>query len=227
MALEDFISRERARSDIYRLLAACFCLPEKETFLKEDVFDNLSHALERVCPAAQAFAGKMKNAVSAASEEDLRVEYAKLFVGPQGVLAPPYGSVYLEKEHTVMGSSTIEVRKAYEREGLLVDQESHELPDHISVELEFVHYLISRELEALEAGKRKEAIDYIQKQMVFLRAFVIPWAPSLCADITAKSESEYFASLAGCLHSLLQQSESQLREPTKEDLGDESAEMVS
>ncbi|MFQ5789460.1 MAG: molecular chaperone [Acidobacteriota bacterium] len=226
MTLEDFVSREQARRDIYRLLAACFCLPEKEALLTERVFDNLSRAIKRVCPAAHAFVGKMKIAASTATEEDLRVEYARLFVGPQELLAPPYGSVYLERERSVMGSSTIEVMKIYEGEGLFIDRESRELPDHISVELEFVYYLISRELEALEAGKRSEALDYIQKQKHFLREYVIPWAPSLCADIRENTESEFFASLADCLRSLLQDSESELQEPPKENLHGESAEKV-
>jgi TorA maturation chaperone TorD len=225
VSLEDFILRERARSDVYRFLAACFCLPEKEAFLKEEVFDNLSRALERVCTSARAFAGKMKSAAFASTEEDLRVEYARLFVGPQELLAPPYGSVYLEKERSVMGSSTIGVKKIYEQEGLLVDQESHELPDHISVELEFVHYLIGRELAALESGNRREAIDYIQKQKHFLYDYVLPWAPSLCADILKNTESEYFTSLAGCVNFFLHDSESELQEPSNEDLRDESAEM--
>ena len=151
MGSENGLSRERARAEVFRLLSACLCEPEKDAFLQEEVFDHLGRALGRVCPEAEAPAREMKAAFSAETEEALRVEHARLFVGPHKLPAPPYGSVYLEKGRMVMGRSTVDVVAFYRSEGIHVDDEAAELPDHIAVELEFVHHLIARELAEVEA----------------------------------------------------------------------------
>ncbi len=64
------------------------------------------------------------------------------------MLAPPYGSVYLERERTVMGESTLDVVRRYRQEGLDISADFHDAPDHITAELEFVHFLIFKALEA-------------------------------------------------------------------------------
>lgn len=76
--------------------------------------------------------------------ETIQTEYVRLFVNatPE-VTCPPYASVYLEGN--LMGESTVEVAELYEKYGLLVN--GSELPDHISIELEFLG-LLSANLES-------------------------------------------------------------------------------
>lgn len=49
------------RADCYKLLAACFCEPEKELFQEEAVLENLEELLEEVCPTAVKFTQTMKD----------------------------------------------------------------------------------------------------------------------------------------------------------------------
>ncbi|MFN2356106.1 MAG: molecular chaperone, partial [Desulfopila sp.] len=81
----------------------------------------------------------MEQAIHESRHQDLLVEYARLFVGPFELLAPPYGSVYLETGRRLMGDSTIAVQHMYTNAGLTLDVQ--EAPDHIALELEFMHYL--------------------------------------------------------------------------------------
>ena len=157
----------KKRGDCYRLLSACFYQPEKDVFLQEGIFENLAALLKEVSPEASAFAAEMGKVFLISGEVDLNVDYARLFVGPNELLAPPYGSVYLDGERRVMGDSTMEVIKMYEEQGLSIDKEFRNLPDHITAELEFMYYLIFREIEALEKSDIATALNSIKIQELF------------------------------------------------------------
>ena len=78
----------------------------------------------------------------------LENEYIRLFVNalPE-VPCAPYGSIYLEG--TLMGASTMRVAAIYRKYGLHPD----ELPDHISVESEFLAWLSEEATHSSEARK--------------------------------------------------------------------------
>jgi TorA maturation chaperone TorD len=199
MDINEFILYERKRGDSYRLLSACFYLPKKELFLSEKLFENISMLLNKICPDAAIFSTKMGEAIQEYSDEDLAVEYAILFVGPYELKAPPYGSIYLDQGRRVMGDSTMEVRKMFEEAGLSTDDNFKELPDHISVELEFMYYLIHKEVEALENSEIDKALSLRETQELFLNRFLKPWVPPFCERIKASTDNEFYNSLANCV----------------------------
>ena len=69
--------------------------------------------------------------------ESLKSDFSRLFIGPFKLLAPPYGSIYLDGNSCLMGASTMEVRQLYRNEGL--NPVIKEAPDHIAIELEFMY----------------------------------------------------------------------------------------
>ncbi|MFW6003729.1 MAG: TorD/DmsD family molecular chaperone [Halanaeroarchaeum sp.] len=76
----------------------------------------------------------------------LEREYTRLFVGPGEHPCPPYESVYRDAEPDqevgpVMGPSTQAVERWYREHGLVLDDATGELPDHVATELEFVGHL--------------------------------------------------------------------------------------
>lgn len=180
-------------------MAACFYSPDKELFVQESLFENLTASLEQVCPDAAPFSNRMKEVFLRHTSEDLSVEYARLFVGPYALKAPPYGSVYLDRERRVMGDSTMEVMQIYQKEGLSIDDQFKELPDHISVELEFMYYLAHKELEALKASETREVHRLTETQKLFLSKFLKPWVPPFCENIKKGTDNEFYRALADCL----------------------------
>lgn len=124
------------------------------------------------------------------------VEYARLFVGPYELKAPPYGSVYLDHERRVMGDSTMEVIKIYKEAGLSVDEDFKELPDHVAVELEFMYYLIYQEVEALEKAQLDKGLTRKETQELFLNRFLKPWVSHFCTKIKESTENEFYEALA-------------------------------
>jgi len=98
----------------------------------------------------------------------LENEYVRLFVNalPE-VACAPYGSVYLEG--TLMGASTMRVAAMYRKYGLHPDG----LPDHISVESEFLAWLSGEVMHSSEA----------RKDFDFLWAHFQGWLPLFFAQV--------------------------------------------
>jgi TorA maturation chaperone TorD len=126
--IQEFVSREKLRGDSFRLLAACFYQPQKDIF-QEGLLHDLAESLKELCPDAADYAEEMIILLPEYSDEELLVDYSKLFVGPAELLAAPYGSVYLEKERRLMGDSTMAAIDFYKSRGLVMDADFKEVPD--------------------------------------------------------------------------------------------------
>lgn len=194
LLVESLLAREEARQRSYRLLSKGYSMPEKST-LKEWI--DLENLVVGVCPEAAVHALKMSEEIKEiGSTEPLKVDYSKLFVGPYRLLAPPYGSVYLEGERKIMGNSTLDVRNRYREAGVDISAAFKEPPDHIAAELEFMHYLILKEIEAIRNGDFKSALQYLQKQKRFLKNHLGVWVSEFTNSVEAKAETEFFKHLA-------------------------------
>lgn len=209
----EFILHESKRGDVYRLLSACFYFPNKKLFLEEGLFENLSMLLNTVSPDAAFFSAKMGQAIHQYTEEELAVEYSKLFVGPWELKAPPYGSIYLDKERRVMGDSTMEVIRMYQEARLIMDKDFKELPDHIAVELEFMHFLTYEMVDALGKSESDRAQSLQVTRNLFLNQYLRRWVPEFCNKINTNTDNAFYGALADCVSTFL----SQLPEP--EDFG--------
>lgn len=183
---------EQAKANVYRLLSACYYEPCPEL---KPLLVNLEEWMQLVFPKGAADVSIMRKELEQRAEDftELVVDYARLFVGPFKVLAPPYGSVYLEKEGQVMGDSTVAVSRFYQEVGLKLDPELKDLPDHIAVELEFLYYLIF-------TGR-----DRAYRQ--FLAQYLIPWIDSFCDAVELGARTEFYRSLAKVTRGFLKQEE--------------------
>ncbi len=161
------ITQDAARRDCYRYFSACFSLPEGEAYIDYGTLDRQQEMVGRIYPAVAISLQRMREAASKTNEENLRVEFARLFIGPFTLPAPPYGSVYLEPAGRVMGDTTLEVITWYRHEGLTIDEDFKELPDHIVAELEFVCYLLLKKIQAYRNGLSEKASLFHKKQIDF------------------------------------------------------------
>jgi putative dimethyl sulfoxide reductase chaperone len=202
---DPFLDAQRARGECFRLLAACFYPPQPSLWKQEALLENLTDLLTRTCPGAAEHARRMRESLSHGDAEELAVEHARLFVGPQRVIAPPYGSVYLEEGRRVMGESTRDAVRAYEEAGLRLDADFKELPDHVAVELEFAYYLTSKGVEAAEAGNAEEARSHESAREAFLDRHLRRWVPQFCTSIAEGTENAFYSNLAKCLAAFVAQ----------------------
>jgi TorA maturation chaperone TorD len=137
--------------------------------------------------------------------EPLKVDFAKLFVGPYKLSAAPYGSVYLEGERKMMGDSTLDIKNRYREAGLTMAMNFKDAPDHITAELEFMQYLIFKEIEAISYLDIETAIGFIQKQKFFLEDHLMAWVPEFVSKIAEHAETSFYQSLAKTIESFLKE----------------------
>lgn len=185
------------REDVYRLLAACYYPPSTE-LIEENCCATLATLLESVAPDATKYAGDAVVAVGKSPLDSLAVEHARLFIGPFQLVAPPYGSIYLDDAKAVMGDSTAKVAAFYHACGLHLADDFHELPDHFAVELEFMSYLAFKQREAEVLGDQDEVIRVVSLQREFLDRFLMPWLAPFTSAIITDGEAPFYQAIARC-----------------------------
>ncbi len=191
--------RAAARAEAYRLLSALFCDPDVPSLLAEDVPARLERTLEAAGSSAVAAARALSAALANADAEGLRVEHARLFIGPGELPAPPYGSVYLDEGRRLFGPSTSAAAHSYEEAGLVLDEVQHELPDHVAAELEFLHVLAWREQEALARSALEEADRAHDAAHGFLTQHLGRWAQPFAQRIQEHTTEPVYRHLSEVL----------------------------
>ena len=73
----------------------------------------------------------------------------RLFVSDrEGVTAPLYESCYAKTESgekaLLMGAPAIDMKNRFESKGLRLSKDIHEPPDHISIEIEYLYFLLAK-----------------------------------------------------------------------------------
>ena len=175
----------QSRADSYKLLSQCYLLPDQ----------NLLARLKGIqLPVESLWKGLVGAAQELDNIEILEVDYSMLFVGPFKLLAPPYESVYSETGGQVVGGSTVKIRNVYLDEG--IDVTIKEVPDHISIELEFMYYLISKEIIAFGDGADDKLQDNRNMQRYFLSEFLCSWISRFCKAVSENSHTDFYRSLS-------------------------------
>jgi DMSO reductase family type II enzyme chaperone len=154
-----------ARSRAYQLFTEAFRYPEGdllEAISSGELAEGLRKTLLAIDPSLAADVDAA--ALSDAGEEDaLAVEYTRLFdVGVSGPPCPLYGGLSGGARMKTME----EAGRFYNHFGLTLSEEPRELPDHITTELEFLHYLSFKEAEALGGGEDPGPFQRAQRDFV-------------------------------------------------------------
>jgi len=144
----------------------------------------------------RAYAGNLRPEDLGEAEAELASEYAGLFlnVGRRPVF--PFESVYTSPERLIMQKARDEVLAEYRKEGLDRVGEFHEPEDHIAIELEFMEYLCQKAAEAVEAGDRTAALEYLKKQEGFLQKHLLGWVPQFCRDVQQEARTGFYEGVA-------------------------------
>jgi len=160
------------------------------------VFDSMLDAANRIHPDLAAGARRLGEEFVAEGADDLLLDYTRLFLGPTHIIAKPYGSVWLERQTTLMGESTLAVLALYKEGGFEMDQEFRELPDHIAAELEFLYLLIFRENAAHQTVKPEAVHEISNLRKRFLGEHLGRWIGSFTAAVSAGAQTGFYRHLA-------------------------------
>lgn len=191
--LQDVVYHETVRMNLYKIFSDCFQHPTGEltTSLEYlyELFNNIGADTGTITCMIE-FMEKPEWLKSTL------VDFSNLFIGPYTVKAPPYGSVYLESERRVMGDSTLDAVSHYEAAGLSMNDQFHEVPDHISAELEFMYFLIFKEIRAINEGQAEDAELLFNRQADFLMAHIGAWVFDFSERVEAHAETDFYKHLA-------------------------------
>lgn len=141
---------------------------------------------------------------TAAVLEDLAVDHARLFVGPESPPASPYESVWTDVDPMsgkpiFNGPSTTAVESTYRSLGLIQSPDHRDLPDHVATEAEFLCYLCEREATAWRSGEADPAKELRSVQQQFIEAHLGRFAREFCHAVDAAGHETCYAVFAGFL----------------------------
>jgi len=224
VAIKDSPAVERAlnRSKIYLLFSWSLLYPEDEEFLDylqcgefvEDgraALDGLRLALDGIGGdrASQKIAlmkkqfDQIEKLVSAECVNwqigDLQAEHRRVFTNVITLDCPPYetlfGNDHVFAQSHVMG----DIAGFYKAFGVELSKDVHERLDHLSVELEFMHFLTYKEsYSRCHDGIDKTEI-VVDAQKKFIKNHIGRWVPLFCRMLAKKSDTGLFKLIADCM----------------------------
>ena len=137
--------------------------------------------------------------------EDLALEFARLFIGPENPPAIPYASFYLSESKTVMTDITTEVRKRYLDAGMAVKDLYSTPDDHIGIELEFISYLTKKIIELYEDGQRSESSRLFEIRNNFINKHMASWVPLFVEKILESTQEDFYRGAAIVLGDVIEE----------------------
>lgn len=98
-----------------------------------DWYQDWPYAHESLATLAQTF--------KTPSDEPLTEAWQRLFIGPYALPAPPWGSVWLDRESVLFGESTLALRQWMRENAIAFDMQQNEPEDHIGTLLMLAAWL--------------------------------------------------------------------------------------
>ena len=199
----DIKAMNLARAKLYQFLSVMYQdeipLWMVEKMINSEFMDHIIK-LQEVCTIQDFCSGLakithgLKGAPAQEIFNELRYEYADLFLNAGKNPAFPYESCYTTREPLVMQAPVVEMRAALNKAGMMKHPDYKDLEDHIAVELEFMRHLAEK--AAYKGGKQEEQFD-------FLRDHLMGWTVEFCAVLTNAAKTGFYHGLAQITMSLL------------------------
>ncbi|WP_281655061.1 molecular chaperone [Eggerthella sinensis] len=164
--------------------------------------------------AAREGLSRMVAFCSEASPETMaraKADFHKLFVGPQKLPSPPWGSVYLDRRGMLFGPSEQKVQDFMERFGLRKASEEHAPCDHFAIELQFVAELGKRAVAALPEDGQAARRD-LAGATEFMDAYVATWHGRFLGLVEHHAETAFYQGLAMFARGVIEQQLAWLRD---------------
>lgn len=117
--------------------------------------------------------------------EKLNDDYQALFIGPNALPAPPWGSVYLDKEAVIFGSSLLELRNFMRQHGISLQLAQKEPEDHFGLMM-----------MAAWLAEDQSANNNPQPLAEFLQQHLLPWSGRFLELLSAEQNRTFYCNLA-------------------------------
>ena len=167
-----------ARAYVYRWLSESFLTLHQRQIEIDWNFTPLRDALQHLGHANLQSLVDILEQILSQNADTIIDEYFALYYGGQDDPVPPFGSWWIDGGFN--GPSTLAIYEYYEQFGMQPDEEVQMLPDHLSIELEFLATLILEAHEYASKGDATQVTYALRAQREFLHTFVQPWLIQFC-----------------------------------------------
>ena len=189
------LEKAQLRQALYRFLGMLFLYPGEVRLTKIQVAAGELLAVESAWEYLE-FGPQLHKLLAALvglndeAIERVEEEYNHLIrVKP---VAPPYEAYYLDPQGQARGVIASRLEAEYASAGLAMASSLHDMPDHISVELEFMSFLCAAEVRARATTNEADNVQARIRQRAFLNEHLVRWFPHFARRITdAAPESLY------------------------------------
>lgn len=114
-------------------------------------------------------------------QETREEAWQRLFIGPWALPAPPWGSVWLDRESVIFGDSTLALRQWMRESNIAFEAQRNEPEDHIGLLLLLAAWLAEKgDADALEQ---------------LLAWHLLPWAPRFLELFVAGAQHPFYEAL--------------------------------
>jgi DMSO reductase family type II enzyme chaperone len=196
-----------ARSYLYQLLSMLFRYPTVELFdslANGDYLSELANAIEASPHHNSTYMNefiesstKLQRFLAETSYRDYEVLFTETFeVGAPKPPCPLYEG--LQHKALPRNATMLNIAAFYKHFGLEIGKQENnrELPDHISAELEFLHFLTFKEAQAREEADTELLGGYVLAQNDFLQRHLLRWVPDFANELKAMSPDSVLAAWA-------------------------------
>ncbi|HHT9135783.1 MAG TPA: TorD/DmsD family molecular chaperone [Candidatus Wunengus sp. YC60] len=192
------------RSVMYQILSACFLYPEEKnlSILKSSDFQEHTKDL-MLCyadiddgAAVQSCLNEVRELYGNANPEDLQKIYSRIVGHTMSKECPLYetqfGAAHVYQQVHELG----DIQGFYKAFGLDLSEIEKERCDHISVELEFMHFLLYKQAYALENHGDEKAQICLEAQKKFLKEHIGKWMPLFAVLFGRKAGEGFYCALS-------------------------------
>ena len=128
---------------------------------------------------------------------NLEGTYVRLFINTRGgIPAPLYQSCYESDNGSLMGPPAMEMKNRFQSKGLALDENLQEPPDHISVEIEYLYFLLDRGWTGPDRAFLAEAASFSADVM-------IPWIVRFQKKLAGEVNCRFYTLTVSLLISIL------------------------
>lgn len=194
--MESFKETARHRCDIYGFLVGMF----REELNGEQIKKMIdSGVLNLLVESGAKIDFDFFNKPVKEVEEALAIEYTALFIGP-GKHINPYESIYVPdstgKVGYYWGECTSDMKNWVEHYGLKISDKFESIPDHISIELEFMQKVVEQERLAWERNDKETAERCIKVEKEFFSKHISKWVPEFLDRVIETAKLDFYREVA-------------------------------
>ena len=166
-----------------RLLGVCFYYEPSDSRIAGvlDFFRQPNWMQEWEIPLKEKTSEKLTALIKQGLKQDLTEQYQNLFIGPNELQAPPWGSVYLDPKCVIFGHSLLALRDFLKRHQIAFQSQQDEPEDHIGLMLMLAAYLAENRPHLLAE---------------FLSQHLLTWAPHFLSQLANVENHPFYQGLA-------------------------------